>query len=88
MDNGSIGVLYNLWLNYFYKTMSGEQLSSKQVNSVSIAHKVGKGPGKKVNINHLLLKIREERIKDRKENYIFLGVICGMVVATGIIASL
>jgi hypothetical protein len=35
----------------------------------------------------LLSKVREERNKERKENYIFLGLICGLVAITGVIAS-
>ena len=42
----------------------------------------------RVNINVLLTKVRNEKNKEKKENYIFLGLICGLVVVTGIIASL
>ena len=69
-----------LWLNSFY--MSGEQLSAKELNKVSVGHRL-----KKVDINDLLSKVRQEKIKEKKENYIFLGLICGVVAVTGIIAS-
>ena len=62
--------------------MSGEQLTAKDVNKTAINHR-----SKKVNINDLLLKVRQEKNKERKENYIFLGLICGAVAVTGIIAS-
>ena len=38
--------------------------------------------------NNLLAKLREENKKQKKENYIFLALICGVVAVTGIIASL
>ena len=63
--------------------MSGEQLTSKDLNKTSIGRS-----SKKVDINHLLAKVRQEKNKEKKENYIFLGLICGVVAVTGIIASL
>ena len=69
-----------LWLNSFY--MSGEQLSAKELNKASVEHTL-----KKVDINDLLSKIRQEKIKEKKENYIFLGLICAVVAVTGVIAS-
>ena len=62
--------------------MSGEQLTAKELNNTPIEHS-----SKKVDINDLLAKVREEKIKEQKENYIFLGLICGVVAITGIIAS-
>ena len=62
--------------------MSGEQVAAKDLNKTSIAHS-----SKKVDINDLLSKVRQENNKEKKENYIFLAVICGVVAATGIIAS-
>jgi len=41
-----------------------------------------------VDINVLKAKLRDEKIKERKGNYIFLGIVCGAVAVTGIIASL
>ena len=63
--------------------MSGEQLTAKDLNKTSIDHS-----SKKVDINHLLLKVRQEKNKEKKDNYIFLGLVCGVVAITGIIASL
>ena len=62
--------------------MSGEQLTAKDLNKTSINHS-----SKKVDINDLLSKVRQEKNKERKENLIFVGLICGVVVVTGIIAS-
>tara|TARA_B100001123_G_C14528961_1_gene717427 strand:- start:50 stop:256 length:207 start_codon:yes stop_codon:yes gene_type:complete len=68
--------------------MSGEQITSKEFNKMSKVATFEKSHDKKVNINELLSKVREEKNKEKKENYIFLGLICGMVAVTGIIASL
>ena len=62
--------------------MSGEQLTAKDLNKTPIASSL-----KKVDINNLLSKVRQEKNKEKKENYIFLGLICGVVAVTGIIAS-
>ena len=62
--------------------MRGEQLTAKDLNKTLIDH-----PIKKIDINYLLAKVRREKNKEKKENYIFLGLICGAVVVTGIIAS-
>jgi len=62
--------------------MSGEQLVAKDLNKTPIVHS-----SKKVDINLLLSKVRQEKNKEKKENYIFLGLICGVVAITGIIAS-
>ena len=47
-----------------------------------------KNNSSKVDINDLLLKVRKQKNKEDKENYIFLGLICGVVAVTGVIASL
>ena len=62
--------------------MSGEQLTAKDLNKTPIARF-----SKRVDINDLLSKVRQEKNKEKKENYIFLGLICGVVAITGIIAS-
>ena len=67
--------------------MSGEQITAKVINS-NVKTQSIKSKTSKVNINNLLSKVREERSKERKENYLFLGLICTVVVVTGIIASL
>tara|TARA_Y100000590_G_C15040299_1_gene758626 strand:- start:335 stop:538 length:204 start_codon:yes stop_codon:yes gene_type:complete len=66
--------------------MSGEQLTAKEINSNQNLKDSSKKT-KKVNINSLLNKVRQEKDKERKENYIFVGLICGVVAVTGFIAS-
>ena len=68
--------------------MSGEQLSAKELNKASNIKLFTKSKNSRVNINELLLKVREEKNKEKKENYIFLALICGIIGVTGIIASL
>ena len=67
--------------------MSGEQITAKVINS-NVKTQSIRSKTSKVNINNLLSKVRKENNKEKKENYIFLGLICGAVVVTGIIASL
>ena len=62
--------------------MSGEQLTAKDLNNTPIARS-----SKRVDINNLLSKVRQEKNKERKENLIFVGLICGVVAVTGVIAS-
>ena len=62
--------------------MSGEQLTAKDLNKTSIGRSL-----KKVDINDLLSKVRQEKNKEKKENLIFVGLICGVVAVTGIFAS-
>ena len=42
----------------------------------------------RVNINHLLSRVREEEKRKKKENLVFLGLAGTVVVITGVIASL
>ena len=67
--------------------MSGEQITAKTINSTIKTQSI-RSKTSKVDINNLLSKVRKENNKEKKENYIFLGLICGVVVVTGIIASL
>ena len=62
--------------------MSGELLTAKDLNKTTINHN-----SRKVDINELLTKVRHEKNKEKKENLIFVGLICGVVAVTGIIAS-
>ena len=68
--------------------MSGEQLSAKDLNKISNLNTISKSKKLKININDLLHKVREEKTKDRKENYMFLGLVISVLAVTGIIASL
>lgn len=42
----------------------------------------------KVDINKLLLKVRQEERKERKENIFLFGLVGSVVISLGIIASL
>ena len=68
--------------------MSGEQIGAKDLNKISNLTAFAKLKKSKVDINDLLHKVREEKTKDRKENYMFLGLVVGLLAVTGIIASL
>ncbi len=57
---------------------STEKVQTEKTNLVS----------KRVNINQLLLKVRKEKNREKKENYIFILAIFGVIVVTGVIASL
>ena len=68
--------------------MSGEELTAKELNNDSNINSFAKSKKTKVNINNLLDKVRAEKNKNRKENYMFLGLVIGVLAVTGIIASL
>ena len=68
--------------------MSGEELTAKELNNDSNIDSFVKSKKTKVNINDLLDKVRAEKNKNRKENYMFLGLVIGVLAVTGIIASL
>ena len=67
---------------------AGEELTAKELNNDSNIDSLVKSKKTKVNINDLLYKVRAEKNKDRKENYMFLGLVIGVLTVTGIIASL
>ena len=68
--------------------MSGEHLSANDLNKISSRAIYSKSKKSKININDLLHKVWEEKTKERKENYMFLGLVVGLLAVTGIIASL
>ena len=68
--------------------MSGEQLSAKDPNKISNLNTISKSKKLKININDLLDKVRAEKNKERRENYMFLGLVISVLAVTGIIASL
>ena len=68
--------------------MSKEQITEIDLNSIPNVQKPKLKSTPRVNINELLLKVRELKNKEKKENYIFLVLIFGAVAVTGIIASL
>ena len=68
--------------------MSWEQITAKQLNNTTSINSSEKSKKTKVNINDLLYKIRVEKNKEKKENYVFLGLVIGVLAVTGVIASL
>ena len=68
--------------------MSGEQIIAKELSSTANINSSEKSKKTKVNINDLLYKIREEKNKEKKENYVFLSLVIGVLAVTGVIASL
>jgi len=67
--------------------MSGEQLTSKELRT-SIPNSNERQKSSRVNINDLLYKIRAEKSREKRENYVFLGLVVSVLTITGIIASL
>ena len=69
--------------------MSGEQLTAKKsINISEVQLSKNSNTASRVNIHELLSKVRQEQVKEKKENYIFLGLICAVITVTGVIASL
>ena len=68
--------------------MSGEQLTAKEpINTSEVQLSKNSNTASRVNINDLLSKVKQEEKKEKKDNYIFLGLICAVIAITGIIAS-
>ena len=61
-------------------------MSRGQVNYSKISN--GSQSNKKVDINVLLSKVRDDEKKQKKENLAFFGIVASVIVITGIIASL
>ena len=66
--------------------MSGEQLASKDLKNQNV-NSFHKQKSSRVNIHNLLYKIRAEKVREKRENYVFLGLVVGVLAVTGIIAS-
>ena len=61
--------------------MSGDQVNYNRVNKSSSSNR-------RVDINDLLSRVRDNEKKQKKENLVFFGLIASVIVITGIIASL
>ena len=68
--------------------MSGEKIGAKDLNKISNLTTFAKLKKPKIDINDLLLKVRAENNKGKRENYIFLGLVISVLAVTGFIASL
>ncbi len=68
-----------MWFNQKY--MSGDQVKYNKISNSSSS-------GRRVDINDLLSRARDDEKKQRKENLVFFGLVASVIVITGIIASL
>ena len=67
--------------------MSGEHIINNEINK-STSRERNKNSKRKVDINILLNKVREEEKKEKVENVVFFSLVAAVVVFTGIIISL
>ena len=63
------------------KNMSGDQVNYNKISNNSSLDK-------RVNINDLLSKVKNDEKKQKKENLVFFSLVASVIVITGIIASL
>ena len=71
-------------IKLFYK--SSEQIrinNPSNIHTQDISKKTNR-----VDINDLMLKVRNEEKKEKKENLVFLGLVGSVLVISGVIASL
>ena len=61
--------------------MSGDQVNYNKISNNS-------SPDRRVDINNLLSKVRDDEKKQKKENLVFFSIVASVIVITGIIASL
>jgi len=65
---------------------SGINIKTSNLNHTRFSK--GKSPNRRVDINDLLSRAREDERKQKKENLVFFGAIASIIAITGIIASL
>jgi len=68
-------------------SMSDEQLTAKELNRKSEDLTFRKS-SLRVDINDLTSRARQRNKKEKRENYIFLGLVLAVVLVTGVVASL
>ena len=61
--------------------MSGDQVNYNKINNSTSANR-------RVDINDLLSRVRDDEKKQKKENLVFFGLVASVIVITGIVASL
>ena len=61
--------------------MSGDQVNYNKISN-------SRSSGRRVDINDLLSRARDDEKRQRKENLVFFGLIASIIVITGIVASL
>ena len=70
--------------------MSSEPIQNIEIKNPSNINieTIGSSVSKKVDINVLLNRVRQEKLKQKKESLVFFGVVGLVITATGLIASL
>ena len=61
--------------------MSGDQVNYSKISNSS-------SPDRRVDINDLLSRARDDEKKQKKENLVFFGLVASVIVITGVVASL
>ena len=61
-------------------------MSSDQVNYNKVSNR--SSSNRRVDINELLSRARDDEKKQKKENLVFFGLIASVIVITGVVASL
>ena len=61
--------------------MSRDQVSFNKIRNSS-------SPNRRVDINDLLSRVRDDEKKQKKENLVFFGLVASVIVITGVVASL
>ena len=61
--------------------MSGDQVNYSKISNSS-------SPDRRVDINDLLSRVRDNEKKQKKENLVFFSLVASVIVITGIVASL
>ena len=68
-----------MWFNQKYKR--GDQVNNNKIINRNSS-------GRRVDINDLLSRVRNDEKKQKKENLVFFGLVASVIVVTGIVASL
>ena len=88
MAGGHIVKFYFICSNIVF--MSSEPIQNIEIKNPSHddIETIGSSVSKKVDINVLLNRVRQEKLKQKKESLVFFGVVGLVITATGLIASL
>ena len=70
--------------------MSSEPIQNIEIKNPSQVdiETIGSSVSKKVDINVLLNRVRQEKLKQKKESLVFFSLVGLVIAATGLIASL
>jgi len=88
MVEGNVVKFCFICLNIIF--MSSEPIQNIEIRNPSHVNieTIGSSASKKVDINVLLNRVRQEKLKQKKESLVFFGVVGLVITATGLIASL